>query len=114
MHELSLCQAIIIEVNRHLQERPEANVVSIHLSIGALVAVDLDALQFCFPIAAKDTPMSTAELVITTLAAKAHCQQCKSTFVLPSRLSPCPQCQKYHYQLLSGEEFLLEKVQVCP
>lgn len=112
MHEISLCQAIIDTANKQLKNLPNAVVVSLHLSIGALVPVDLDSLLFCFPLVAKESQFSQAKLVITTVAANSFCKNCLKYFAIQQRGSSCPNCEGYHYQVLNGEEFLLKSIEI--
>lgn len=110
MHEFSLCQQIIKQVEVAIEDKKK--IVSVSLSIGDLAAIDVDSLQFWFPVASKSTRLASANLMIEKKTAWAKCLSCCQRFALIQRLSGCPACQSFQYQLLSGNEMLIKHVEV--
>lgn len=111
MHEFSICQQIIKQVEQAVEEGDE--VTQIQLLIGELTAVDTQALTFWFEIAAKNTCAAKARLTIELVPATAKCLQCYAEFALSQRLSRCGTCNSYRYQLLSGDELKLKQLEVA-
>jgi hydrogenase nickel incorporation protein HypA/HybF len=70
MHEAGLAQQVIDTCTAELRARGGVAASCVGLRIGALAAVDPDALRFCFDALKRDTPLQTATLQIEWLAAK--------------------------------------------
>ncbi|HSG10932.1 MAG TPA: hydrogenase maturation nickel metallochaperone HypA [Gammaproteobacteria bacterium] len=112
MHELALCQALMDQVDRVARDQSAARVVSIHLGIGPLSGVEPGLLSQAFPIASAGSLAADAELVITSLPVVVHCQECGcQSEVQPTRLL-CTHCGAWQTTLVSGDEMLLERVEV--
>ncbi len=87
------------------------HVAAVHLEIGALAGVDLDALRFCFEVCTKDTTLAGAELDIRTVEPRARCKSCGAEHVPRSFASPCP-CGSFDRELLAGDELRLVEVEI--
>ncbi len=112
MHELALCQALMDQVDRVARDQSAARVVSIHLGIGPLSGVEPGLLSQAFPIASAGSLAADAEHVITSLPVVVHCQECGcQSEVQPTRLL-CTHCGAWQTTLVSGDEMLLERVEV--
>jgi hydrogenase nickel incorporation protein HypA/HybF len=112
MHELSVCQALIDQVQQIAQERQATTVDVIHLRIGPLSGVEADLLQNAFPIASAGTLAEKAELVINAQPLRVKCNSCGHvTEASPNNLA-CEQCGDWRTTLESGDEMLLESVEL--
>ena len=112
MHELSICQEIIIQVNEIAFQNQASAIESITLRIGPLSGVEAPLLKQAFPFAAAQTVAENAELIIEELPVVIQCKQCGSkSNVVPNKLI-CSQCGDYHTQLISGDEMLLASVEL--
>ena len=112
MHELSICQALMDQVENIAGEASASRVVSIHLGVGPLSGVEPRLLEQAFPIASAGSLAADAELVITTLPVVVRCRSCDSeSEVMPTRLV-CPQCGDWQTTLQSGDEMCLQRVEV--
>jgi len=112
MHELSVCQALMDQVDSIAVEESALRVLSIHLGIGPLSGVEPRLLEQAFPIASAGSLAADAELVITTLPVVVHCRSCNSqSEVMPTRLV-CPQCGDWKTTLQSGDEMCLQRVEL--
>lgn len=107
MHELAICQQLLLQVDQIAKEN-DANVVeSITLRIGPLSGVEEHLLNQAFPLAAAGSVAANAELIIESLPIRVRCQTCgEETNALPNKLV-CGACGDYHTQLISGDEMLL-------
>ena len=110
MHEFTLCQQIIHQVESSIDGSNQ--VQTVNLVIGSIAAIDLSSLQFWFPVAAKETRLANADLHVEMVPARACCLECNHHFALEQRLKACPYCQSYRYQLLSGDELQIKNVEV--
>lgn len=107
MHELAVCQQLLLQVDQIAKEQ-NANVVeSITLRIGPLSGVEAHLLTQAFPLAAAGSVAENAELIIESLPIRVRCQTCGAeTDAKPNKLV-CGTCGDYHTQLISGDEMLL-------
>lgn len=112
MHELSICQEIIIQVNDIAFQNQASVIESITLQVGPLSGVEAPLLKQAFPFAAAQTIAKNAELIIEELPVIVECKQCGThSTVIPNKLI-CSQCGDYHTQLISGDEMLLASVEL--
>lgn len=111
MHELSVCQALVLQVERIALEQ-QAQVCSITVGIGPLSGVEPALLEQAYPLAVAGTCLSAARLVIDSLPVRVHCRSClKDTVAAPNRML-CAECGDWRTELLSGDELLLSSVEL--
>ena len=107
MHELSVCLALMSQVERIAAEHQARRVEKIVLQIGPLSGVEPALLQNAFPLAAAGTPAQDADLVIEHSVIVVECTRCGArTEAKPNRLI-CGDCGDYKTRLVSGEEMTL-------
>ena len=112
MHELSVCQGMLGQVEEIARREHARQVDLIRLRIGPLSGVVPELLQQAFSIARAGTIAANAELAIETLPVRIRCTQCGAeSDARPNRLL-CGQCGDYRTQLLSGDELLLASVEL--
>ncbi|AUR51172.1 hydrogenase maturation nickel metallochaperone HypA [Aquella oligotrophica] len=110
MHEFSLCEGIIKQVLKQKTILPE-DIVSINIAIGELAGVDIDSLQFWFPVVAAKFQLADVKLKIDIIPARVICKSCNTEFHLQKLFDPCPVCSAYaNYDFLSGRELLVKSV----
>jgi hydrogenase nickel incorporation protein HypA/HybF len=108
VHELALMEGMIDAVIDRLGDE---RIASVHLAIGTLAGVDVEALRFCFDVCAKDTTLADATLEIRSIEARARCNSCGDEHALRSFASPCA-CGSFDHELLAGDELRLEEVEI--
>jgi len=112
MHELSVCLALMQQVERIAREQGAVSVDRIRLQVGPLSGVEPALLQHAWPLACAGTTAETAELLIETAPVKVRCTQCGAeSDVAPNRLV-CGHCGDYRTQLISGDELLLASLEL--
>ena len=112
MHELSVCQAMVAQVETIARTHGACGVRRVYLSIGPLSGVEPQLLAQAFPLACAGTVAQQAELNIETLPVRIHCDTCgEDTPALPNRLV-CGVCSDWHTHLISGDELLLTSVEL--
>ena len=110
MHELSVCQGLVAEVERVARAHGAIGVERVDVRIGALCGVEPGLLAAAFSIARAGTIAAHAELRIDTVGARIECSACGTRAEVPSNRLLCPVCGEWRVRLLSGEEMLLERV----
>ena len=112
MHELSVAQALVEQVQSLADQHGATGVASIRLRVGPLSGVVPDLLETAFPLAAAGTVAAMAQLLIMAAPLRVRCQTCGAeSEALPNRLL-CAACGDWHTQVISGDELLLERVEL--
>jgi hydrogenase nickel incorporation protein HypA/HybF len=112
MHEMSVCLALINEVERIAAERNAGSVSRIEVGIGPLSGVEAVLLDRAFPLAAAGTSAEHAELVIETTDIVVHCSQCDEESPARANRLLCGACGDYRTRIVSGEEMILQRVEL--
>jgi hydrogenase nickel incorporation protein HypA/HybF len=112
MHELSICQALLGQVEQIAQRESASSVDLIRLRIGPLSGVVPELLEQAFSIVRAGTVAARAELAVESLPVRVQCTQCGAeSEVAPNRLL-CGTCGDFRTRLLSGDELLLASVEL--
>jgi hydrogenase nickel incorporation protein HypA/HybF len=112
MHELSLCLALMEQVENIAREHRAGRVERIVLKLGPLSGAEAPLLEHAWPLAAAGTLAELAELVIESAPVMVHCSGCGAdSKAVPNRLL-CGHCGDYRTRLVSGDEMLLARVEL--
>jgi hydrogenase nickel incorporation protein HypA/HybF len=112
VHELSVCQALIGQVEGIAREHNALGVALIRLQVGPLAGVEPHLLEQAYPLASTGTVAENAELMIERLPIKVRCQQCGAESPAePNRLL-CGACGDWHTTVISGDEMILASVEL--
>lgn len=112
MHELSICQALMNQVEAIAAEHQANKVISITVHIGVLSGVVPDLLTQAFTIARAGTVAEQAELITEILPIKVRCRQCGAETEATANRLLCGECGDWQTQLISGEELLLASIEL--
>ncbi len=112
MHELSICQSLLDQVEQLAHQHQAQQVVKIVLHIGPLSGVEAPLLQHAYPLAAAGTVAEHAVLEIHTLPIKVHCKSCGQDSEASANRLLCAHCGDWHTQLISGDEMLLASLEL--
>jgi hydrogenase nickel incorporation protein HypA/HybF len=112
VHELSLSYALVDSVLDSLSHLRVRRVESVHLIIGELSGVAVEAFCFSFPIAAAGTLLESAELKIEIDPVSVYCQACGQTGRLAClQRFCCPSCGAATADLRSGQQCLIQSIE---
>jgi hydrogenase nickel incorporation protein HypA/HybF len=112
MHELSVCQSLLDQVQGIARDHGATRVERILLQIGPLSGVEAALLRNAYPLAAAGTLAEDAILDIEPAAVRVHCTQCGAdSDATPNRLL-CAACGSHQTRLVSGDELLLARVEL--
>jgi hydrogenase nickel incorporation protein HypA/HybF len=112
MHELSIVASLFDILNEKAKEQKAKKITKVKLKVGMLSGVVPELLESAFEIYKKDTIASDAKLEIETTSIKAKCKKCGFEFSPEDFTIICPTCCSYQVKILSGEELLLEKMEL--
>lgn len=111
MHELSVCIALVDQVERVAKGRAAAEVARIVVKLGPLSGIEPQLLLRSYPIAAKGSVAENADLKIDRTEVVVHCTQCDcESMVAPNRLL-CGECGDFRTRIISGDEMILQSVE---
>ena len=112
MHELSICQALIDQVENIARENEAVAVKAIWVQVGPLSGAEIPLLEHAYPFAAAGSMAEDAELILESMPIKVHCRSCGTeSEATPNKLI-CGQCGDYHTDLVSGDEMLLARLEL--
>ncbi|MGB5211338.1 MAG: hydrogenase maturation nickel metallochaperone HypA [Gammaproteobacteria bacterium] len=112
MHELSVCLALMKQVERVAGDHGARKVERIILRVGPLSGVEPALLRNAFPLAATGTVAEGARLDIETGPVRVRCTVCdQESEVRPNRLL-CAHCGDFRTRVISGEEMLLQSIEL--
>jgi hydrogenase nickel incorporation protein HypA/HybF len=112
MHELSVCQGLIRQVEKVAAEHGAANVERIVLQVGGLSGVEPPLLERAFEIARAGTVAARAGLEIRTGPVVVQCRECGGRSAVPPNRLLCSYCGEWRVQVVEGEELLLLSVEL--
>ncbi|WP_295389287.1 hydrogenase maturation nickel metallochaperone HypA [uncultured Thiodictyon sp.] len=112
MHELSICQSLLDQVEGIARQHGASRVEFILLQVGPLSGLEPALLHSAWPLAAVGTVAETAELLIEPAPVRVRCLDCQAeSAATPNRLL-CAACGGFRTRLISGDELLLARVEL--
>lgn len=112
MHELSVCNALICQVERIAAERGAGSVSRIVLKIGPLSGIEPMLLRHAYPLAATGTVAENAELIIDAAEVRVRCSQCGAESAATANRLLCAACGDYRTRVISGDDMILQTVEL--
>jgi hydrogenase nickel incorporation protein HypA/HybF len=112
MHELSVCNALVTQVELIAAQNQAGGVARIELEVGPLSGVEPDLLRRAYPLAIAGTIAAEAELVIDVTDVVVHCTECEMESSVPPNRLLCSQCGDFRTQVVSGEELILKRLEL--
>lgn len=112
MHELSVCNALLEQVESIARDHHAVRVDRIVLQVGPLSGVEIPLLRHAYPLAATGTVAENAELIVEALPVKVRCSQCGAESEVEANRLLCRHCGDFRTNLLSGDEMLLASLEL--
>lgn len=112
MHELSVCQALVRELDALALRENAARITRVVVRIGPLCGVEPQLLRQAYPLASAGTLAADAELILENLPIRVHCESCGAESDAAVNRLLCGACGDYRTRLLSGDEMLLAHVEI--
>ena len=112
MHEMALSESVLESIEHNAQADGFSRVLAIHLEIGELAGVDIDAMRFSFDAVSRGTLAEAARLDISSLPGEAWCMPCGHAVQIAKRFDPCPDCGSHQLQVTGGTDMLLKSLEV--
>ncbi|MFP5506673.1 MAG: hydrogenase maturation nickel metallochaperone HypA [Gammaproteobacteria bacterium] len=112
MHELSVCQALVRELDALGRREQARRITRVVVRIGPLSGVEPQLLRQAYPLASAGTVAADAELILENLPVRVHCDSCGAESEAAVNRLVCGVCGDYRTRLLSGDEMLLAHVEI--
>ncbi len=114
MHEISLVQGLLNQLDELASENNKTKVLSITMTIGPLSGVVKDSFEFGFDILSQESDLVRgAELIIETTAVTYRCTTCSaSETTTDSRPDQCKDCGEIFLLAEGGDELVLDTVEL--
>lgn len=112
MHELAVAQALVEQVDSVIDQHHASSATLIRVRIGPLAGVVPELLGSAFPLAAAGSRMEHAVLDLVAAPIKVRCQTCGAETEAAMNRLVCGACGDWHTQVVSGDELLLETVEL--
>ncbi len=113
MHEMSLVQGLLAQLNELAKEHNKEKVINVCMEIGPLSGVVIDSFQFGFDILAKEDPLTRdAELIIENPLATYRCFGCGEVLVAEQRPERCLHCSETLFSSEGGDGLVLLRVEM--
>jgi hydrogenase nickel incorporation protein HypA/HybF len=112
MHEMSLAESVLNIIEDAARNGKFDRVNAVTLEIGALSAVEPDAMRFCFEAVANGTLAQGAKLEIIELPGQGFCRDCNRTVILAERYGLCPECNGTRIEITGGETMRVKEISV--
>lgn len=110
MHELPITQNILEIALRHAGDA--THITRINLVIGDLSSVIGESVQFYWDMLSEGTVAEGAVLHFDRIKARFLCSDCEAEFEPDGRKFDCPECDGVRVELIAGNEFRLESIEV--
>lgn len=113
MHEMSIVQTLLEQVRSEVEAAGHTGrVLGVHLVIGRLSGVHVDAIRFAFELLAPDSIVGEAELVVDEPRALLCCHACGSEQEIDELQVNCPRCGSSDVTIRGGKELLLQSIEL--
>lgn len=112
MHELSVCQALVRELDALARREHALRITRVVVRIGPLSGVEPQLLRQAYPLACAGTVADGAELILEDLPVRVQCESCGAESEAAVNRLVCGVCGDYRTRLLSGDEMLLAHVEI--
>lgn len=113
MHEMSLAEGVLGVVQDAAREHAPCTVRLVRLEIGALAAVECEALRFAFEVVKRGSVADMAALDIVHVPGVAWCMQCSRNVAIAERGDACPDCGSYQLQVTGGDAMRVRELELA-
>lgn len=112
MHELAVTESILEIATQTAKEHAATKVTDVYLRLGQLSSIVDESVQFYWDIISQGTLAEGAQLHFTHVPARLRCKDCGTEFELTEKLTPCPACQSITLEIIQGEEFQVDSIEI--
>ncbi len=112
MHELSIVMSIVDIVNEQAVASNATVIEEIEMDIGCLSTVEMNAFEFAWQQAVRDTPLEKTIKKINRIQGQAQCMDCNAQFPIENLYDACPACGEHLIHITAGKELRVKSLVV--
>lgn len=112
MHELAVTESLLETASDYAVRNGAKRVLGLNLVIGDLSGIIDDSVQFYWDMISVDTICAGSKLNINKQPARFLCRSCQKEFTMDGELTPCPHCGSIDIKVISGDEFMLQSIEI--
>ncbi len=114
MHELSLVQGLLGQLQTLAQQHRATSISRVRVEVGPFAGLVIDSFQFAFDILAQESElMKDAALEIIVPPRQYKCFQCKEVLISDQKMpESCPQCGAAMLVPEGGDGLILLRVEM--
>jgi len=112
MHELSVTESILEIALRHGRNAGATAITDLFLVVGELSTIVDESVQFYWDIISEGTAAAGSTLHFRRVPGLLSCRACGHTYG-PHEDLPCPSCGSLDINIIAGEEFYLEAIEIA-
>lgn len=110
MHEVSLMKNLLRTVENAASAEGGKHIQVIHLRIGEMSGVSIDALSFAFEVLSKGSIAEGGRLDFERVPLRARCRECGKEFHPEEFVFRCAGCGSPELDILSGREMEVDYI----
>ncbi|MCA9392975.1 MAG: hydrogenase maturation nickel metallochaperone HypA [Candidatus Omnitrophica bacterium] len=107
MHEFSIIDSMLLQIQDLIDTHQLAGVSEIAIEAGELRQVIPEILEFAFVQSIQGTGLEGARLCISQCEAQARCRTCGQTYRPAVADFTCPACRVANADILTGDQIIL-------
>jgi hydrogenase nickel incorporation protein HypA/HybF len=112
MHELAVTESILEIAVKYGEQAEARRVTDLYLVIGRLSSLVDDSVQFYWDVLSEGTLCAGSKLHFQRIPAEMRCLNCGKDYTLTGELTPCPECDSAKVQVISGDQFFLDSIEI--
>ncbi len=112
MHEMSITQHILDWALAEASRQHAVKIHTIHLVLGPFSGIVPECIQMYMDLMAEGTIAEGVQIQSRTLPLKVLCRDCGKKSQITRRHIACPYCQSLRLKILSGNECLIDSLEV--
>ncbi len=112
MHEYSIVQALLEQVETISYENKARQVTKVTVKIGVMSGIEPHLLDIAFGTFKEKTVCESAEFVMNIQPLTILCQECRVQSELEQIHYCCPQCGSLNVEVIDGEDMFLMSLEM--
>jgi hydrogenase nickel incorporation protein HypA/HybF len=112
MHELSIVMSIVDIARQEADKANAAAIEEIEIDIGCLSTIEMNAFEFAWQQAVKETVLANTLKKINRIKGKAVCSGCDAKFIVENLYDECPACGENFIIITAGKELRVRSLVV--
>jgi len=112
MHEYSVVQALLEQIEGVAQENDATKVTKIIVKIGVMSGIEAHLLEIAFNTFKEKTICDGAEFVMNIQPLKIRCSSCQKESELQQIEYCCPFCSSTEVEVIDGEDMFLMSLEM--